>query len=126
MRLGAAAQSVGVRGGGDLAQPAGEQRLRRPGARERLDADRLYFGLGERRIGGAPGGALAVVGQARAGRDQHEPLHPVWDPQRERECEPPAHRVAGEREAWRRERLEAVELGLPRSSPREGQRPPVT
>ena len=37
----AAPQPVGVRGGGDLGRLAGEQRLRRPRAGERLDADRL-------------------------------------------------------------------------------------
>ena len=46
--------------------------------------------------------------------------HPLRDPQRERQREPPAHRVAGERERRRGERLEAVELGLPRPGAQVG------
>ena len=56
---GAAAQPVGVGGGGDLGRLAREQRLRRPLARERLDADRLDA-VRQRLVGGAARRALAA------------------------------------------------------------------
>ena len=108
-----------MRGGRDLGRLAGEQRLRRPRAGERLDPDRLDA-VRERLVGRLPGGALAVVGEPGARGDQHEPLDPLRDPQRERQREPPAHRVAGQREALGSERLEAVELALPRARAQVG------
>ena len=84
---GAAAEPVGVRGGGDLRRLVREQRLRRPLARERLGPDRLDPPR-ERLVGRPPRRALAVVGHARAGRDEHEPPHPPGEPQRQREREP--------------------------------------
>ncbi len=64
---------------------------------ERLDT------VGERVVGGSTGGALGGIGEPRARADQDQARDGLR-PQRERavERDPPAHRVAGERERPRR------------------------
>ena len=80
------------------ARLAGEQRLRRPLARERLDADRLDP-VGERLVGRA---AAPRARPRRRGRGSPPTSTSrstrAGMPQRERQREPAAHRVAAERE----------------------------
>src|SRR6476659_5061016 len=111
------AQQVGAPQAAGLRRRAGEQRLRRPAVGELLRG-RALGERGEALVGGAPLRPPGRIVDARGGGDEHEALDALARGERGVQRDPPAHRVAAQRDraAGERQRVGGarVEADRPR------------
>ena len=96
-------QAVGARGGGDLRRLAGEQRLRAPAVGDLGDRVATSIHAASCSSRSRRAARSARVLDARGRRDEHEPADALGLRERDVQRDPPAHRVARERERSRHE-----------------------
>ena len=114
--VGTVARLVGASERVDLRRVVGEHRLSPPALHEVLDRPLLDL-LRQAMVALAPLAPLKWIVDAGGGGDQHEPSDPLGSDESDVQCDPAAHRVAGEREAIRTAMQHALDTSLERDRP---------